>query len=51
MTAVGNCEPRGDVSRADVDLPVGRRGSAALDRKTVAERLMLSGSARYELRR
>lgn len=51
MTAVGNWEPRGDVSRADVEFLVGQRVSAALNRRSAPEWLIPSGSARYELRR
>ena len=51
MTAVGNCEPRGDVSRADVEFLVGQRGSAVLDRTSAAEWLLPSGSARHGIRR
>lgn len=51
MSAVGNWQPRGDVSWADVDLPVGERGSATPVRRSAAESLIPSGSARYELRR
>lgn len=51
MTAVGNCEPGGDVSRADVEFLVGQRGGAVLDRMSATEWLIASGPARYERRR
>ena len=51
MTAVGSCEPGGDVSWAAVELPVGERGSATPVRRSAAESLIPSESARYELRR
>lgn len=51
MTAVGNCEPGGEVSRADVEFLVGQRGGAVLDRTSATEWLMRSGSTRHGIRR